>query len=609
MSGPKGKAMLKPLDGKLKVVVRLRPSEKDVAEKEKGCRILPGGDGVGVFSSRLGGLVEHRGFDVTLDAQASQGTVYEAIRESVCLPLKGISSSIIAYGQTGSGKTHTLLNSDGILYRAVRDIFAKIANDRKITACLITCTFLEVYNDRVYDLASTDRQRRTSSLPIRESGGKIHVQGLGVHSVDEPEALLTLLQKSLKNRATARTDSNVRSSRSHAIVQLSFELTRVTTRIPSKGSGGHKVRSQLNIVDLAGSERWGKSLYCGGAMVSAKARKRAERTAQELTLVNSSLSTLGNCISAIGEGRKHIPYRDSCLTRLLESALAGGCQTVLLCTLKSDKAGARESARTLQFAARSQFIVSRLKVEEIIDSDHQLDKMRRQLAALRKHLRAKRCRGGELPFDGAYRLQEAERKRAEAEARIEELQSELLKSEGRRAALEQRLQQQALELSYASTAANELEISTPAAASTTWTEICRPTNATPIPSSLSSCTRVEADFMAKYTSPYGPQMSNEMPLTHLAADARYGKKNANTFTLPSLPVGVGAVDAKQEACAPHGLDKCMLCYNWKQGGSTAPPAVMGLAPMDGIHIKLFSQNDNKTVAASALAAARDALEE
>lgn len=39
---------------------------------------------------------------------------------------------------------------------------------------------------------------------------------------------------------------------------------------------------------------------------------------EEAKAINLSLSALGNCMSALAEGKGHIPYRDSKLTRLLQ---------------------------------------------------------------------------------------------------------------------------------------------------------------------------------------------------------------------------------------------------------------------------------------------------
>ena len=65
------------------------------------------------------------------------------------------------------------------------------------------------------------------------------------------------------------------------------------------------------MVDLAGSER-------------AKRSGVAHRQFEELKAINLSLSALGNCISALAQGRPHVPYRDSKLTRLLQVRGGGG---------------------------------------------------------------------------------------------------------------------------------------------------------------------------------------------------------------------------------------------------------------------------------------------
>ena len=60
------------------------------------------------------------------------------------------------------------------------------------------------------------------------------------------------------------------------------------------------------MVDLAGSERQSKTGATGARL-------------KEATKINLSLSALGNVISALVDSKsKHIPYRDSKLTRLLQ---------------------------------------------------------------------------------------------------------------------------------------------------------------------------------------------------------------------------------------------------------------------------------------------------
>lgn len=77
-------------------------------------------------------------------------------------------------------------------------------------------------------------------------------------------------------------------------------------------------KGKLNLVDLAGSERANKTGATGERM-------------KEATKINLSLSALGNVISALVDGgkTKHIPYRDSKLTRLLQDSLGGNTKTLV----------------------------------------------------------------------------------------------------------------------------------------------------------------------------------------------------------------------------------------------------------------------------------------
>lgn len=77
-------------------------------------------------------------------------------------------------------------------------------------------------------------------------------------------------------------------------------------------------KGKLNLVDLAGSERANKTGATGDRM-------------KEATKINLSLSALGNVISALVDGKtKHVPYRDSKLTRLLQDSLG---KFVQLCSM------------------------------------------------------------------------------------------------------------------------------------------------------------------------------------------------------------------------------------------------------------------------------------
>ena len=83
-----------------------------------------------------------------------------------------------------------------------------------------------------------------------------------------------------------------------------------------KGEDGNLIKSSLRIVDLAGSEKF--------KIPSDLSPLEKEVRIQELTSINSSLSCLGHCISALIEKtRRHIPFRNSKLTRILSDSLIG----------------------------------------------------------------------------------------------------------------------------------------------------------------------------------------------------------------------------------------------------------------------------------------------
>jgi len=103
--------------------------------------------------------------------------------------------------------------------------------------------------------------------------------------------------------------------------------SKVTTTSPTKsGSQAGVALAVLNLVDLAGSERQQKTGATGSRL-------------KEGNMINKSLLALGTVISTLaansaasakGKAIKHIPYRDSKLTRLLQGSLGGNARTCML---------------------------------------------------------------------------------------------------------------------------------------------------------------------------------------------------------------------------------------------------------------------------------------
>ena len=79
--------------------------------------------------------------------------------------------------------------------------------------------------------------------------GVCHYKGLSEFRVQTDDDVMQLLELGNRHRTTRSTDYNITSSRSHAILQLTFEIERT--------DAGQTVisHSKLSLVDLAGSEK------------------------------------------------------------------------------------------------------------------------------------------------------------------------------------------------------------------------------------------------------------------------------------------------------------------------------------------------------------------
>merc|ERR1712141_342331 len=155
-----------------------------------------------------------------------------------------------------------------------------------------------------------------------------------------------LMERGWKNRSTGATLMNADSSRSHSIFTINVEMMQTS------GSDGHIRKGKLNLVDLAGSERQSKTQATGDRL-------------REANKINLSLSALGNVISALVDGKtKHIPYRDSKLTRLLQDSLGGNTKTMVVACLSPADNNYDETLSTLRYANRAKNIKNKPKINE-----------------------------------------------------------------------------------------------------------------------------------------------------------------------------------------------------------------------------------------------------
>lgn len=147
-------------------------------------------------------------------------------------------------------------------------------------------------------------------------------------------------------------------------------------------------RAKLNLCDLAGSEKINKDEIMN------------QQHFEELKTINLSLTTLGKVISALGkkQAKKHIPYRDSKITRFLQDSVGGKTKTFLVATVSPTEDCIEETISTLKFADRAKQVMVRAKANEINGSDDALvRRLQKEVQHLRDILNIRRKGGqGEL---------------------------------------------------------------------------------------------------------------------------------------------------------------------------------------------------------------------
>ncbi|GMT19443.1 hypothetical protein PFISCL1PPCAC_10740, partial [Pristionchus fissidentatus] len=349
----------------IRVLVRVRPlSKKEKGENAQECVRSY------VEQNQISCNDRMFAFDAVFDPSSSQEEVYMASAGVLIDKMfAGYNCTILAYGQTGSGKTHTmgteetkltmLSESRGIVPRIVNRIFQCIMESEKAEAFTVKVSMLEVYDDKVIDLLA--RNPSKEGLQIREKEGAPFVQGLTTHNVTDLESTMGMLEKGGGMRSKGETAMNAASSRSHAV----FTILVQKNAIPNDESVWE---SKLRLVDLAGSERLKKT------MAEGERKKEGIR-------INEGLHALGKVIQALSSEEKHIPYRDSKITRLLQDSLGGSSYTVMIACVSPADSNGEETLSTLRYADRVKSIKNKPTVQ-LDPTQALIQKLRDENAAL-----------------------------------------------------------------------------------------------------------------------------------------------------------------------------------------------------------------------------------
>lgn len=283
----------------------------------------------------------------------------------------------------------------GLTVLMVESLYRKISLLSKDFESEVMCSYLEVYNEGIKDLLRPDKE-----LFIREDGKKgIIIPELSYYQPRGPSELLKLLRSGNRARTQHATDLNAESSRSHAVFEVRLSLKRKQRKkdfspeeAENKELKVEIIQSKLVMVDLAGSERGSASLmFPPGGVLPGTASSGGYSSApdgstrqREGANINKSLLALANCISALADGKSHVPFRNSKLTRLLKDALTGNCTTVMIANISPSSITSEDTYNTLKYADRAMNIVGpEVKMRNVILEDLILeDDLRTKVATL-----------------------------------------------------------------------------------------------------------------------------------------------------------------------------------------------------------------------------------
>ncbi|KAI9991107.1 hypothetical protein PInf_018739 [Phytophthora infestans] len=368
------------IQGNIRVLCRVRPmppatagssgeeSENTSPDKRRKRVQVESAQELSVFSPVDGALYKSFSFSRVFHEQHSQVTVFKEVAPLVRSAIAGRHACVFAYGQTGAGKTHTMQGTQsdrGLYYRAAELIYSSIMQQQHVYDFQVSVQIVEIYNEEIFDLLAqpsvnsgtgtaatitgpgdrgsptnasmgchvgatsmcgNQQSSSSSTLEIRHGENGVYLKN--VETVHAPSA-----KEFHEVIARTKTKKNDRSNRSHTVVTI--EIQRI-----SKVNGDAET-GRLVLVDLAGSERLSKT---------AETPPLSVRESQH---INKSLAAVGDVLSALLAKEKHIPFRNSKLTHLLQDSLSGNAnRTLLLVHVSPRSADVNETINSLKFASR-----------------------------------------------------------------------------------------------------------------------------------------------------------------------------------------------------------------------------------------------------------------
>ena len=296
----------------------------------------------------------HYDFDGTFGQDSRQEQVFDAVAVP-CLQhaIAGYCSALMCYGQTGTGKSFTMCCTkpeyEGIIPRAAKYLFEMMEKDatKKYT---VTGQFIQIYRDQLGDLMLNSGRDK---VDIRfEATTGVTLPGCSSHDLTSSESFMAFYNEGNQRRVVTPTAMNPESSRGHTAMVI-----WVTSNPADESSCSGPTRGKITFIDLAGYERFSKT---GISNTNAIMKDEAKT-------INASLLSLGHVVSSLSNGDKHIPWRNSKLTRLLQDSIGGRSRTSIILTVGPSSDSLHETANSLQFGMRAMAVKVEAKVSVSVD--------------------------------------------------------------------------------------------------------------------------------------------------------------------------------------------------------------------------------------------------
>lgn len=225
------------------------------------------------------------------------------------------------YGHTGSGKTHTILgnsNEKGFLELILKDMIH--------ISKFVNVSVMEIHNNKCYDLLNDKKV-----ITQRENYENSYILSSCKKGSIANQEQINNFKLILKNRRTGVSSENEQSSRSHLIINLEF------------------ARRSLKILDLAGCEKAKQSI--------CKDREEFKENGE----INQSLFVLKECIRALIDGKKHIPFRRCELTKVLKDSFDSKNKTYVLSTITQEVRNSQVNLDVLNYISN----IKKIKIGDI----------------------------------------------------------------------------------------------------------------------------------------------------------------------------------------------------------------------------------------------------